>query len=147
MIRLKIKHYEYDALVHIELYEFKTGVFFVFKDGELQGFEMLIDEANLKDVCDFGSNIAKLMDYGHKVEANLLDYQSISCEFVGNNGELIKHIDINGVLIFLDSNDYLNVNYYIKDSKLMDDAINCLDKVCEALYSLIIKHLLNKLSI
>ena len=147
MIRLKIKHYEYGALVHTELYEFKTGVFFVFRDNELQGFEMLIDEANLKDVCNFGSEIIKLMDHGHKVKANLLDYQSISCEFVGDNDRLISHNDINGVLIFLDCNDYLNINYYIKDDKLMDDVINRLDDVCKVLYSLIVNHLLNKLTI
>ena len=147
MIRFKIKHYEYDVPVSTELYEFKTGVFFVFKDGELLGFEMMIDGANLQDVINFGTNIVDFMDNNHKVEANLRNYQSISCEFVGNNDKLVKHIDINGVLIFLDSNNYLNINYYLKDGKLMDVVINRLDDVCKVLYSLIVKHLSNKLSL
>lgn len=147
MIRFKIKHYEYDAPVHTELYEFKTGVFFVFKDDEMLGFEMMIDEANLQDVINFGTNIVELMDNNYKVEANLRNYQSISCEFVDINSRVIKHNDINGVLIFLDSNNYLNINYYLNDGKLMDDVNNCLDNVCYALYSLIIKHLTNKKSI
>ena len=147
MIRFKIKHYEYDAPIHTELYEFKTGVFFVFKNDELQGFEMLIDEANLKDICNFGTNIANLMDQRHKVEGNLRNYQSISCEFVGDNDRLIKHIDINGVLIFLDSDNYLNINYYIEDGNLMTDVIKRLDDVCKVLYSLIVNHLANKLSL
>lgn len=147
MVRVKIKRYDYGAPVHTELYEFKTGVFFVVKDDELQGCQMLIDEAELKELIDFGANIAKLMDHKLKVEGNLHNYQFISCEFVGENDKLVKYSDINGVLIYLDSNDYLNVNYYLKDGKLMDDVINSLDKVCKVLYSLIVKHLSNKLSI
>lgn len=147
MIRLKIKHYEYDALVNTELYEFKTGVFFAFKGDELQGLYVLIDEANLKDVIDFGENIIELMDHGNKVDDNLHNYQSISCEFVDDMDKLVKYSDINGVLIFLDSNNYLNVNYYLKDGKLMNDVINRLDDVCKVLYSLIVKHLSNKLSL